>query len=418
LKLRFSIKNASVQPDEGHRGPTIRAGETREHRKPDYCEHVLRGRADVTGLSLASLTSDTQTKTMRTPTWEERWHPLREEWVIVAAHRQNRPWNGETVVHDEPQLPSYASDCYLCPGNYRISGARNDIYHDTFVFDNDHPCVGPEAPQQLAAQNGLYRNRPASGIARVVCYSPKHNVALAELEPREVENLLRVWQQQYLDLGGRKGIAHVLIFENRGEVVGVSNPHPHCQIYATNFIFKTIETEARASERHLATTGRVLFQDIIQAERENGSRIIYENEFALVFLPYFARYAYEAFVAPKKTHASITTLSDAEISDFAAALKCLLVKFDNLWRMPFPYVMTLHQAPTDGADYSAFHFHIEFHPPLRQPNLLKYLAGPEIGGGNFLSDTAPEEKAAELRAQPEIHYKQAEAEEPAARANL
>jgi len=345
-------------------------------------------------------------------TWEERWHPLREEWVVVAAHRQNRPWNGETVAREEPELPSYVSDCYLCPGNPRISGARNDMYERTFVFDNDHPCVGFEAPQNLSASNGLYLSRPATGMARVVCYSPKHDIALAELEPCEIENLLRVWQTQYVELGGRKEIAHVLIFENRGEVVGVSNPHPHCQIYATNFIFKTIETEARASRRHQSETGRVLFEDIIEAERKDGRRIIFENEFAIVFLPYFARYAYEVFVAPNRTHASIATLNDVEVADFAAALKCLLVKFDNLWQMPFPYVMTLHQAPTDGGDYGGFHFHIEFHPPLRQPNLLKYLAGPEIGGGNFLSDTAPEEKAAELRAQPDIHYKQARRESP------
>src|SRR5262249_31334565 len=155
---------------------------------------------------------------------------------------------------------------------------------------------------ELPASNGLYFNRPATGVARVVCYSPKHNVALAELAPSEIENLVRVWQAQYLELGGRQEIAHVLIFENRGEVVGGSNTHPHCQIYATNFISKTIETEARAGQRHLARTGRVLFQDIIEAERNDGRRIVFENEFAIVFLPYFARYAYEVFVAPKGTH--------------------------------------------------------------------------------------------------------------------
>ncbi|HEU0174788.1 MAG TPA: galactose-1-phosphate uridylyltransferase [Blastocatellia bacterium] len=338
--------------------------------------------------------------------WEERWHPLREEWVIVAAHRQNRPWNGETVDREESALPDYLADCYLCPGATRVSGKRNDDYTSTFVFDNDHPCVGLDAPRELAAPHGIYRNRPATGIARVVCYSPRHNLTLAELEAAEIVNLMRVWQEQYVELGGRKEINHVLIFENKGEVVGVSNPHPHCQIYATNFVFKTIETEARVSERRLAETGRVLFQDILKAEREDGRRIIFENESAIVFLPYFARYAYEVFVAPKATHPSIATLSEAELRDFAEALKRLLVKFDNLWRMPFPYVMPLHHAPTDGGDYRGFHFHIEFHPPLRRPNLLKYLAGPEIGGGNFLSDTSPEEKAAELRAQPEIHYKQ------------
>jgi len=340
-------------------------------------------------------------------TWEERWHPLREEWVIVAAHRQRRPWNGETVTRDEPELPVYASDCYLCPGNERISGARNENYNQTFVFDNDHPCVGLEAPPGFPGSNGLYRNRPATGMARVVCYSPQHNLALAELELPEIENLLRVWQQQYVDLGRREEIAHVLIFENRGEVVGVSNPHPHCQIYATNFVFKTIETESRICRQHLSDTGRGLFRDIIEAELRDGRRIIFQNECAIAFMPYFARYAYEVFLAPRRTHASIASMSDAEVADFASALKVLLVKYDNLWQMPFPYVMTLHQSPTDGGDYAAFHFHIEFLPPLRRPNLLKYLAGPEIGGGNFLSDTAPEEKAAELRAQSDVHYKHA-----------
>ncbi|HEX6625497.1 MAG TPA: galactose-1-phosphate uridylyltransferase, partial [Pyrinomonadaceae bacterium] len=162
-----------------------------------------------------------------------------------------------------------------------------------------------------------------------------------------------------------------------------------------------------ASQRHLAETGRVLFQDILAAERLDGRRVIAENDSAIAFLPYFARYAYEVFVAPKETHPSIAALSPAEVRDFAAVLKTVLVKFDNLWRMPFPYVMPLHQAPTDGGDYSGFHFHIEFHPPLRKPNLLKYLAGPEIGGGNFLSDTSPQEKAAELRALPDVHYKHA-----------
>ena len=337
--------------------------------------------------------------------WEERWHPLREEWVIVAAHRQNRPWSGETIEHAEEPAPDYDPDCYLCPGNLRVSGRRNPDYTSTFVFDNDMPCAGPDAPRDLPRPAGIYRNRPAEGVARVVCYSPRHNVALAEVETREVEELVRVWQAQYVELGARPEVRHVLIFENKGEAVGVSNPHPHGQIYATNFVFKTVETEARASQRHLAETGRVLFWDILEAERADGRRIICENETAIAFMPYFARYAYEVFVAPKETHPDVASLSDAERRDFADVLRRVLVKLDNLWRIPFPYVMPLHQAPTDGGGSSGFHFHIEFHPPLRRPNLLKYLAGPEIGGGNFLSDTAPEEKAAELRAAGDIHYK-------------
>lgn len=338
-------------------------------------------------------------------TWEERWHPLREEWVIIAAHRQNRPWHGEMASSSEGAAPAYVQDCYLCPGNWRVSGARNDDYSGIFVFDNDHPCVGWDAPAELPPPGGPYRNRAARGIARVVCYSPRHNLTLAELERQEVENLLGVWQRQYLELGSHPEIDHVLIFENKGEVVGVSNPHPHCQIYATNFVFKTIETEARASERYYQETGQVLFQEIIAAEQADGRRIICENGTAIAFLPYFARYAYEVFVAPKRTHPSLAALTDAEVVDLAEVLRETLIRFDNLWGMPFPYVMPLHQAPTDGGDYRRFHFHFEFHPPLRKPNLLKYLAGPEIGGGNFLSDTSPEEKAAELRSQSNVHYR-------------
>jgi UDPglucose--hexose-1-phosphate uridylyltransferase len=327
--------------------------------------------------------------------------------VIIAAHRQDRPWHGERVgASSSAQTPpEYVADCYFCPGNTRVSGARNPSYRDVFVFDNDHPCVGESAPRQLEPPAGIFRNSPATGLARVVCYSPKHNVTLAELDVTEIERVLVTLREQYEELGAKPEVNHVLVFENKGEVVGVSNPHPHCQIYATNFVFKTIETEARASRRHYEENGRVLFQDILESEREDGRRILFENSSAMAFLPYFARYAYECYVAPKDTHAGLGGLNPGELRDLAQALKALLVRYDNLWRMPFPYVMTLHHAPTDGADHSGFHFHIECHPPLRKPNLLKYLAGPEIGGGNFLSDTLPEEKAEELRNLPDVHYK-------------
>jgi UDPglucose--hexose-1-phosphate uridylyltransferase len=330
--------------------------------------------------------------------WEERWHPLREEWVIIAAHRQDRPWRGDVVGKQAPRdTQAYIKDCYLCPGNARVRGVRNDDYDGIFVFDNDHPCVGPDAPEDLEVPSGIYRNRPANGLARVMCYSPKHNSNLSELSVPQIVNLLDAWTSQYTELGTRPEVNHVLIFENRGEVVGVSNTHPHCQIYATNFVFKTIEIEAVAARRHYEETGHVLFQDILSAERTDGRRIVFENSSAIAFVPYFARYAYECYVAPLATHARLSDLSKSERIDFAEALKKLLVRYDNLWQMPFPYVMVLHHAPTNNGDYSAFHFHIEFHPPLRKPNLLKYLAGPEIGGGNFLSDTMPEEKAEELR---------------------
>src|SRR2546429_71309 len=235
--------------------------------------------------------------------WEQRWHPLRREWVIVSSHRGERPWQGERVGGAPRALPPYVQDCYLCPGNVRSSGERNDRYTGVFVFDNDHPCVGPAAPTELAPPPGIYRNAPAVGCARVVCFTPRHDQALS-------------------------------------------------------------------------------------------------------FIPYFARYPYETFVAPRATHPSLAHLSAAELSDFAAVLRETLIRLDNLWRLSFPYVMVLHQAPTDGSPHAGFHFHIQIHAPLRKPGLLKYLAGPEIGGGNFLNDAAPEDTAAELQAVAGVHYTQ------------
>jgi UDPglucose--hexose-1-phosphate uridylyltransferase len=221
----------------------------------------------------------------------------------------------------------------------------------------------------------------------------------------EIATVVQTWQQQTRDLRARTEVNQIIIFENKGEVVGVSNPHPHGQIYATNFTWKTFDTELHAQQRYRAETGRSLWADIIAAEQQDGRRILYEDEHAIAFVPFFARYAYEMYVAPKRSVPHIDTLADGEIESLARALKDVTVRFDNLWQQPFPYVMPLHQAPTDGADYWDFHFFVGFLPPLRRPNTLKYLAGPEIGGGNFLSDTAPEDKAAELRAVPVVHFR-------------
>lgn len=324
---------------------------------------------------------------------------------MISAHRNNRPWHGETVGGARAEPPAYSPECYLCPGNVRVSGQRNPEYEGVLVFDNDHPCVGPAAPAALERPPGIYRNRRADGLSRVVCFTPRHDLTLAELPTERLVELLGALQAQYRELGARPEVNHVLMFENKGEVVGVSNPHPHCQIYATNFIFRTIEVEAEASAAHLAEHGRVLFQDVIAAEEEDGRRVLVRRDGALAFVPYFARYPYETYVAPRATRPSIADLEPAELEDFASVLGETLVRLENLWRMPFPYVMVLHQAPTDGREHPGFHFHIQIHPPLRKPGLLKYLAGPEIGGGNFLNDAAPEAKAAELRAVSAVHYK-------------
>lgn len=331
--------------------------------------------------------------------WEQRWHPLRREWVVVAAHRQDRPWLGE---REKPPatapLPAHDPNCTFCPRNARVSGAVNPDYRGVFVFDNDRPCVGADAPRQLPPPPRGYASRPATGVARVVCFSERHDKALHQLGVDGVDEVLRCFGQQYRELGARPEVQHVLCFENRGEAVGVSNPHPHGQVYATNFVFETIAREVESGLAHHDETGRSLWEDVVQTELEDGRRVLAQNDHAVAFLPWFARWAYETFVGPRRAVPSVADLDDRERRALAAVLHDVLVRFDALWAQPFPYVMALHQAPTDGGDHRGFGFHVEFHPPLRKPGLRKYLAGPETGGGNFLADTAPEDKARELRA--------------------
>jgi UDPglucose--hexose-1-phosphate uridylyltransferase len=342
--------------------------------------------------------------TQTTPPWEQRWHPLREEWVIIAAHRQTRPWSGATTAAPA-RPPQYDPGCYLCPGNTRANGVRNPDYTGVYVFDNDFPCVGDGSPEPPAPLHRLYRNRRADGIARVICYSPRHDLTLPEMTHAQVTEVVATWQAQMRELSARRNIRQVLIFENKGEAVGVSNPHPHGQIYATNFTWRTFDVELDAMRRHKRETGAALFAEIVEAEQHDGRRILFEDDHSIAFVPYFARYAYEIYLAPKRAVAHLSALTEAETESLARGLRSVGIRCDNLWQRPFPYVMALHQAPTDGGHYADYHTHIQFHPPLRQPNLLKFLAGPEIGGGNFLSDTSPEAKAAELRAvSAEMHY--------------
>ncbi len=334
--------------------------------------------------------------------WELRWHPLRAEWVVVAAHRDARPWQGESVAADE-RTERYDAGCYLCPGNVRANGERNPDYTGTFVFDNDFPPAGAGSVEPTSV-HGIYRARPAYGRCRVVCFHPRHDLSLSRMELSDVERVVETWQREYRMLGADPGINHVLTFENRGEIVGTSNQHPHGQIYGTSFVFSLIEREVELGRQHMARTGETLYASVIRQELDDELRVIEATEGAIAFVPYFARYAYEVHVAPRQPRASVADLTDDEVADFAGVLSRVQRRYDNLWEMPFPYVMAFHQAPTNGEDHSAFHFHVEFLPPLRNPGTRKYLAGPEIGGGNMLIDVTPEVKAAELRACSTVHY--------------
>jgi len=330
------------------------------------------------------------------PTWEKRWHPLREEWVIVATHRQNRPWIGHVTDVTTEAVPAFDPDCTFCPGNVRVSGEANPDYDGVFVFDNDHPCVSSAAGAPEPAPPPL-RSAAAAGRARVLCFDPRHDASLSQLGVGGVVSVLEAYREEERRCAADPTLEHMLAFENRGELVGVSNPHPHGQLYATDFVFTTMANEARTCKRHHRDTGRSLLSDVLDAELEDGRRVITTTDRAVAFIPHFARWAFEVFVAPREPVSGFKDLDDAALRDFATALRDVLRRYDAVWSRSFPYVMTFHSAPLRAAA-PGFHFHAELYPPLRKPDLLKHLGGPELGGGTFLADTAAEDSAAVLRA--------------------
>jgi UDPglucose--hexose-1-phosphate uridylyltransferase len=326
--------------------------------------------------------------------WEKRWHPLREEWVVYSAHRNTRPWQGAGIINPK-NSDSYDSTCYLCPGNTRIHGHANPAYTDVFLFDNDHPVVGMQAPV-VTESLGFYKKESALGVARVVCYDPRHNITLSQMRLMQVVHVFTTFQNQMIEFENNPDIKSVLIFENKGEAVGVSNSHPHCQIYAVDFSFKLVEQQIALAQRYHATHHQNLFEEIIIQEKKDATRVIAENENAIAFIPYFARYAYEVMIFPKKNHQTLISLSSQELADLASVFHQVVRRMDMNFNMDFPYVMSFMQAPVDGKSYPDFRMHLWLQPPYRQPGLIKYPAGPEIGAGNFMADTMPEDKAAEL----------------------
>lgn len=340
------------------------------------------------------------TNHLYTGQWEKRWHPLRREWVVYAAHRNTRPWNFE-IKKNITAAPSYDPNCYLCPGNKRISGNQNPNYTDVFIFDNDHPVVGMDAPIIAEADqvlhDGLYKRERATGIARVVCYDPRHDVTLSDVSIEQVTKVFVALREQMKFFIKHESIKSVLIFENKGEIVGVSNPHPHCQIYATDFTFNLVQKEMIAMEEFKKDKNANIFQQIIEAEQKDECRIIAENDGSIAFIPFFARFAYETYIFPKKRHATLATMSDEEMESMAKVFQTVVKRYDANFKTSFPYIMAFAQAPVDGSDYSEYHMHLIICPPLRQPGLQKFLAGPETGADTFMADTMPEEKAAELR---------------------
>lgn len=317
---------------------------------------------------------------------ELRWHPILEEWVITATHRQDRTF-----------LPpdDYCPLCPTKPGAFPTEIPQSD--YEIVTFENRFPSLQHPAPEPAVEGTELYKVRPAHGICEVVCYTSRHGGTLTDATVQEMKNLVEVWTDRFRELGSKDFVNYVLIFENKGKDIGVTLTHPHGQIYAFPFIPPKIQRELDSALKHQNRTGRCLFCDIINEELTDTRRIIAENDSFVAMIPFFARYPYEVYIFSRDHHQSMMSFDDKQRSDLAVILKGVLLKYDNLWGISQPYMMIMHQAPTDGRDYGYYHYHIEFHPPLRTKTKLKYLAGCESGAGSFVNDTVAEEKAAELR---------------------
>ncbi len=317
---------------------------------------------------------------------ELRWNPVLEEWVITATHRQDRTF-----------LPpkDYCPLCPTKPGAFPTEVPAES--YEIVCFENKFPSLRHNAPEPAVEGSDLYPVAPAEGICEVVLYTPQHEGSLAGMDVAHIEKLVYVWADRYRELGARPEIKYVFIFENKGEVIGVTIPHPHGQIYAFSYIPPKIAQEISSSRRHLDRTGRCLFCDILAEEKRDGRRIITENDSFTAVIPFYARYPYEVHLFSREHRRSLADFGERENADLAAILKDLLRRYDRLWGFSLPYMMVMHQAPTDGEPHDECHFHIEFYPPYRTKEKLKYLAGCESGTGAFINDTLAEEKAAELR---------------------
>ncbi len=318
---------------------------------------------------------------------EMRWNPVMGEWVVTATHRQDRTF-----------LPP-AGYCPLCPtaeGGFPTEVAEPQ--YDFVVFENKFPSLKREPGEPAIEGNDLFPVKPSLGICEVILYSSNHTGTLAELPLQKMQQLVRVWKDRYEELGARPDIEYVFIFENKGEAIGVTIHHPHGQIYAFSYLPPRVERELVNEAAHHRKTGNCLHCDILKHELSDKKRIVAETDHFVAIIPFYARYPYEVHLYAKAHRSSMSDFSEIEQNDLASNLQILLKKYDGLWGFSMPYMMVMHQKPTDGGAWPGCHFHIEFYPPLRTPEKLKYLAGCESGAGTFVNDTLPEEKAAELRA--------------------
>ncbi len=331
-----------------------------------------------------------------------RFNPLAGEWVLVSPHRALRPWQGQVEEVAPASRPAYDPACYLCPGNTRANGERNPGYAGTFVFDNDFAALRPDAPEAGLDAGGLLRARVETGVCRVVCFSPRHDLSLPEMDAAAIRRVVDVWADETARLGGRPEIGHVQVFENKGEMMGASNPHPHGQIWAQRSVPMGPARELERQGEHFARHGRTLLADYLRLEEDAGERIVCANEAWVALVPFWAVWPFETLLIAREPAANLVELGDGARDGLADVLKRLTARYDNLFGVSFPYSAGIHQAPTDGLPHPEWHLHMHFYPPLlRSATVRKFMVGYEMMG-EPQRDVTPESSADRLRASSEV----------------
>ncbi len=326
-----------------------------------------------------------------------RWNPLKQEWVLVSPHRTDRPWQGQTETLATPAALQYDPACYLCPGNVRAGGHQTPVYTDTYVFENDYAALKMDVAPETLDEDGLLVAESEPGLCRVICFSPRHDLTLAKMEVPAIRKVVDVWAAQVQELESREEIHYVQIFENRGAMMGASNPHPHGQIWATHSLPNEIVAEVRGQRDYLASHGRSLLPAYLETELKAGERIVMANDHFVVLVPFWAVWPFETMVLPQSAVARLPEMEDAARDGLAAILKQLTSAYDAVFDVSFPYSMGIHGAPADGQPHPEWQMHLHFYPPLlRSATVRKFMVGFELLASPQ-RDITPESAAETLR---------------------